>query len=206
MKTFDIYFKVNDKEYIKIECPHQEEDLFRYDEVTISFCDSNGHQYTLYTDDFIIEALRCFQVLLERVINNRSALDTSIESGITSRDIGYLWNEDLQAKDYLVTAINSDGVKYWIGLNHLLWSSLRNLTTWLYNSQNKIFIEITPVYQWHFNNPKKDHIFVTYDEFMKNYRPCVIREISKEIAQEWLAKVNQLLKIVEANDQKYLIG
>jgi hypothetical protein len=196
-----VYFRLNGQEYIEIKLPKKKEGLFRFDEVIITFNDFSGHRYTIYGSDFIIGALLRFEGRLSKVLNCSLELDSSIDPRSLSQDIGYLWNEDLQGKHYLVTEIGSNGTKRWIGLRYLVWSTPGStdptLSTWLYNWKGKIYLEITPNYRY-----RKGKKHISYSEFIKNYRPLIMREIGREIAQEWLSKIDELLKIIEANDRK----
>ena len=56
--------------------------------------------------------------------------------------------------------------------------------TWLYNQNNKIYLEITPGYMWHFSDQINKEDFIPYDEWIKNYKPLVIIEIDKVIARQ----------------------
>lgn len=186
--TKDIIFKINNDSFFKIEQSGQFDELFRYDEVIILFY-YKENKYVVFNNDFLIWALRCL-LELEFAIDNKLELDKSMKL-----DIGYLWNEILHNNDL------SD----WPGEKYLLWSSKKGLsTTWLYNKNGKIYLEISPTYKWHSLKPKKnDKDYITYKEFIKNYKPIAIIEIDKEVAKKWLIQTNELLKIIEQNDKLY---
>ena len=74
---------------------------------------------------------------------------------------------------------------------------------WLYNHNNKIIMEISPSYPWHYLDPKDDEQFETFEQFMTNYKPIAIHEISKETAQEWLKQAQDYLDIVEPQFEQW---
>ena len=115
-----------------------------------------------------------------------------------------MWNEYTHKRDSTQWA-NSDQAA-WVGERYLVWSTSckYNISTWLYIKNEKIILEITPDYPWTFVDPKSGENYITYDEFIKNYKPYVIREISREIAQQWLDKTAELIHIIEVNDVLYL--
>jgi hypothetical protein len=39
---------------------------------------------------------------------------------------------------------------------------------------------------------------------MKNYKPCIITTIDREVAQQWLDRAEELIRIVESNDSQYM--
>lgn len=195
-----IKFKINDKEYIEVVLQCKLQDIYRFEEIEIIFNDKNK-KYTLFEKDFIIEALSGFYDLLNKVLKNQLQMHNSIK-----QDIGYLWNEYLQNNNNhnSVKKINKEGRKYWVGEDYLLWSSLFDISTWLYNKNNLIYLEIAPVYKWHHSDPKEGEEFVAYDEWIKDYKPIAIIEIKKEIAEEWFKKTEEILEIIEEFDRKYL--
>jgi len=205
MKRYSTCFKLNSLDFIEIKAPHKQEDLFRYDEVDIVFQKKDGQKFVIYSSDFIIEALRRFESKLTKATNNCLELHPSIIPGSSSKDIGLLWNEDLHSKEYLPQEVNEKGKSYWVGKKYLLFSCNKSrITSWVYNTEGKIFLELTPQYQWHFDEPEKGEKFITYENFVENYKPLIINEITKEAAQNLLMWIQELRQIVEKNDSKYL--
>lgn len=128
----NIIFKINDECYLRIDQSGEFDEWFRYDEVTITFFNKEN-QLIVFSNDFLIYAIRMLKGSLEEILDQNILLDKSIKL-----DIGYLWNEILHNNDL------SD----WPGEKYLLWSSNKgSSTTWLYNKNGKIYLEITPTYQ-----------------------------------------------------------
>lgn len=101
-----------------------------------------------------------------------------------------------QCDDILYT--NNNGKEAYVE-SYLLWNVPQAYSTWLYAKDNKIFLEITPSYPWTFVKPTKKEKFYTFDEFVKNYKPYAIFEISKKTAREWQQKAQKNVDIIEAS-------
>ncbi len=196
-----IDFCLDEQEGLSLKTSHSEA-LIRFSQVEIIFYDNLGNDYKLYSDN-IFRALIKFEDLLRAVLSYKFVLNSSINPTSRSQDIGYLWNETLRDKDYIIKKIGEDGIPYWAGEKYILWLVNKpRLTTWLYNWDNKIIFEVTP--NWNYDEPKKNKNYMTYEKFLKNYKPCLFKEIPKETAETWLKQVQELLAVIKINDRKYL--
>ena len=89
---------------------------------------------------------------------------------------------------------------HWVGYRSLLWS--HEVATWLYNDENgSIILEITPIFPGDFYDEDK----TSYNQWIQNYKPYLLRKLSKEVAQQWLDQADCLLKKIEENIKKNLI-
>jgi hypothetical protein len=171
-----------------------------FEDVLIYF--NNDKKYLLNTD-CLHYSLYSLWDMLSVALKNKFSLSESI-----SCDLGYLWNEYLQNNidnvNYEYKVIENQ--KIWIGQEHLLWETAGSikpkLNTWIYNDkQGNIIFEITPSYYWKFIDSLADEQdYITYEEFIKNYKPLLIEKISKETAKEWIKKIDELMKIIESNE------
>lgn len=178
---------ISSDERVEIERFSYNKDLNRYDEVSIFFR-SMEREYILYANDFLGEAIETFQRLLSKAFNGELELDNSI----IEKGIGFISNEKFQNKPGLKMIKGKEG-HYWIGDKYLIWDSM-NYQTWIYNLNNEITFEITPTYQWHFEDfISSNNEYLSYDEFKKNYKTCVVRKISKNMVKNWLDKCNNIL-------------
>lgn len=198
MKNNTIIFENNNASYLAFFVPCKKSDVYRYDTIEVAFY-LRSKKYIVYTNDYIVEALVTLNNLLKRAIADKLQLHESI-----NKDIGFLWNEVLQDKGEMFPAYQLGGIEHWVGEKYLLWSVPGKYSTWLYQRGSEIFLEITPVYPWHFSEPKPTDQYYSYEEFIKNYKPLAVVEISKETAQRWLQQIEALLKIIEQNDAKAL--
>jgi len=142
--------------------------------------------------------LQSFVRALQKAIAHKLQLHNLI-----TQDIGYLWNEWCQEKLDKAYEKNSE----WIGWKNMVWNSdgggTQALNTWLYNdSKGKIIFEITPDYNWHDPDAQMNVPFIPYEEFIKNYKPYIIREVPLDIAKIWLAKAKAIIKIINSPDEE----
>ena len=50
--------------------------------------------------------------------------------------------------------------------------------------------------------PEERNSYKSYDEWIQNYSPYLIKKISKKTAQVWLKKTKKILKHIEKNVKK----
>ena len=91
-------------------------------------------------NDFLRNGLAVFQETLGDAIADRFKLHSSI-----AKDIGYMWNEELNETSGLVYKDSG----FWVGCDHLVWTNrgyeYLKTATWLYNNEKgEIILEITP--------------------------------------------------------------
>lgn len=192
-----ITFEIDKNQKIEIVSENPQKLLFRYEKVQIYYHNLSSKVKLKILDKYIIEVLDKFEIMLKLILNKHLELDKSM-----TENIGFLWNEYLQEKTnhiFIEEKSESKECESWIGTNYILWS-IWGLETWIYSKKNTIYLEITPVYKWHFDEPEKNEKFIPYDEFIKNYEPIAVIKISKETAKKWLAKTEKLLKYIKLND------
>lgn len=201
MQPSKIILKLNNLEYFEIKLPDFEL-VFSTDDLEIFF---HGDNIKLQlSNDWASDAITKLQILLKKALANKLQRNKKY---IT--DLGYLWNEELH-KTVDPKRKPSKKNTIWIGLNYHLWATntiAQDVTdTWLYNNSNgDIILDITPNYKWHFGDldsePEDDPNFITYDEFIKNYRPYLSRIVPTEIAQQWLQQANELWNFLKENER-----
>lgn len=193
-----VILRIDDQACLELKLKEMIKKLIYCDDCLIYFKDTNN-KIVLY-HDFIRPGLSVFVEVLEDLISNRLALHESIV-----RDVGYMWNQLLHAepadRDPKIFC-EEDG--FWVAEVNLVWSAsgddYPSVETWLYNNdEGEIILEITPVYKWHFDDPEPGENYITYEEFMLNYKPILFRTIPKDVAQEWVDQAQNLLNIIEQN-------
>ncbi|MBC1805819.1 hypothetical protein HCJ40_02135 [Listeria sp. FSL L7-0993] len=182
-----LVFPINNYDRIELQIPSKETDIYRYDEIKIVL---NCHlgSYTLYSDDFIIEAIRTLQNLLEKALNN----ELEVPDSLSELEIGKLSNDNYQ--DILIY----EG-KHWGGEKYNVWNT-NGFETWLYNKMEEIYIQVTPLYKWHFNEPENMNNFSSYSQFVRDYEIIYKAEIETDIAIQWLNKCKEIIRIISRND------
>ena len=196
-----VFFNINEetKQYLLLInlCPEQNH-LYRFDVSNIIFVDDENREIYQVYNDAIIYGVESLYHLLKKALNNELNLHD-----FTETSIGLSRNQYFQKKNEAME-INKKDKCEWAGGSLLLWEVPSKLETWLYNKNNKIFIEITPVYPWHFSDPREHEHFIPYNEWIKNYKPLMVAEIEKEFASDWLIKTEKIIQEIEKSDAKYL--
>jgi hypothetical protein len=196
-----IVFRVSEDRSFTIHVSDPIEDIFRYDEVEIQYKGPEG-KIRVFNNDFLICALWALDGL-EDLLAGKLKLHPSIK-----QDIGCVWNEYLHSiedESGFEFEPDGDGRPRWVGQKFLAWGASRSTSTWIYEQDNRFFIEIAPTYKWHFSDPtpEEQDEYVSHETFIKNYKPLAIIELDKYTAQEWLDQAKSLLKLVKSNDKKY---
>lgn len=202
MKNYDLIFQLNDNEKIAIKLVEPIQEIHCCYEAQIIFIDRSGSQY-LINEDSVRESMYSLSGLLNKALKNQ----LKINALLSLRDIGYFFNEYRQSKPDTIYEIDDSGQEGdWIGSKYLLWG--KEVTAWIYNNdQGEIIFEITPDFPgqptYRFNDEplslEEQENYKKYEEWIKNYKPLLIRVISREIAQQWLDQANEILTAIEDN-------
>jgi hypothetical protein len=150
----------------------------------------------------------CMESFVEK-LSNAVAGNLYLHPSIKN-NLGYLWNEEFQQKSGLFYIPTEDGTSsYWVGLNYFLWGTQGDAnpyaSTWLYNDEHgNIVLEVTEMYRWSMKeyDEKEGISFVSYEEFMKDYKPILTKIIPQKITQQWLKQAGELYQIFYDNEQK----
>lgn len=190
LQNLVIEFILNSQKKISITVPDLPEkinyyrkptnELHKFDVVTVLFI-TDGHRIQLIEEslDFIVGSL--YSVLI-KAINNKSKLSVGLQVG----NIGIVLNNNLNK------ITNIDLSQFWI------FSSQEGIQTLIYNTDDKIYLEIAQTYPWFFRDPELGEDFITFEQFMKNYKPYVIEVIPKDIAIGWKKQCEYLLKNIDS--------
>ena len=100
---------------------------------------------------------------------------------------------------------------YWVGFNYDLFSSFGDgitpVTTWLYNDKdNNIILEVTKDYRWHFmqlEDTPEESEFITYEDFMKDYKPLIHYMIPHDVAIQWLEQLMKVYRMFFSTEENY---
>jgi len=188
MYKHEIIFTLNENEHFTIQAQDPIEKLHCcYKAPIVFFAENKSYLLTKFDMQRELEILR---TLLRDALNNKLKLNDSIKG-----DIGYFYNQDARED---LGSIYKKLKKHW------LWSTSTEIRTWLYNdNEDNIIFEITPAYPWLYydpeEHPEKKKGFIPYDEWIKTYKPYVIRTIPKNIAEQWLKQTQYILKHINAN-------
>lgn len=198
MQNNEIIFIISEQERIKIILPCVLDNIWRYDFVEALYVKDGVCELVIYSNDEFVELLRILSVALTRALAGNCVLDELVKE-----DVGLMWNIYL---DSFKRVGSYETIQDCMAQKNLLWETLDN-ASWFYERNGKFFFEVTPVYKWHSRYPEKEEKkdYVPFEQFIKNYKPYVITELSVEIVREWLRQTEHLLEAIESNDAKYLV-
>lgn len=156
------------------------EKIHKFDEGTVSFVDKD---FNIELKKEILNEIVCpFYALLKKALHNELQLPDITKIG----HAGYALNSMLHNKQ-------DDSIPlYW------LWAGSEHRSTLLYNANNTIYLEIVPLYPWLYRDKKPSDNYISFDEFMKTYKPYVVETIPIDIAKQWLKQCEELLKNIDS--------
>ncbi len=192
-----ITFKINDTQSLIIKNLCADGDhLYRYDPVEIIFKNGNS-EYIINQHDHLMPITEDLYYYLQSAIKNKLRLSKSIKG-----NLGYLRNQDSDQSSIIISEKHKNPQKKKLPI-YIMWGGNR-FETWLYNQNNKIYLEIISLYEWNYRDPEEGEIFTSFDEWIKNYKPLAIIEIDKATAQQWFDQAGKLMQEIEKADGKYL--
>jgi hypothetical protein len=159
--------------------------LHKFDEIMISLQDNNI-SLKLYKNT-LDGALLSLHGQLKRSRTKLIDLPSTIEVG----QMVYALNEsDKENPDDEYKNVNFSN--FWV------WSSNKGPQTFMYTSNGDLYLEIGQIYPWLYSDPEpNDPHYISYENFIKNYKPILVHEISPETVDQWLEQCNALLKEIE---------
>lgn len=198
-----IAFSINEKEKIVLSIDDSLNETSCCYDGLISLIQQG--KVTLLSDDDVLDNMRVFAVLLERVLINSLLLDSSLD------DVGYVYNQYcdfLWSKESSMTIDdffyeNGDKDKDWVGMRYYLWAG-GNSVTWLYNNQDgEIILNVSSFYPFIHAGTNEEPNYIPYQEWIKGYKPYFTTVISKDLATQWLQQANEIIQQIEANIQRF---
>lgn len=113
---------------------------------------------------------------IQDLIENKKILDQNI-----TPDLGFEWNQFYQG---FIKDTDIFKKYHFASNNHKQIRPYYN--SWFYNDKDgNIIFEITPFYPFHYETKKSHPNFITYKQFMKDYKPSLKITIPKERLIEW---------------------
>jgi len=195
-----VELEISKTQAIKIYLPCQKEDVGSFDIISVKYF-REQMEYDLYVNDFAAEAIISLKNMLEEALNFK----LQIQNKYLDKGIGYYhniyYNKLWTTNDSSLTDPGED---------FILWSTPTHIgiETFIYNVQNKIYIEICPIYKWNGScsedeDENKDE-YVPFEVFLSNYKPIDIIVIDKSVAEKWFKLCCEMIEVFEANDKRYL--
>ncbi|UWV46608.1 MULTISPECIES: hypothetical protein [Acetivibrio] len=195
-----IKLEITRTKFIKIYLPCEKKNIKPFDIISIKYL-KDQIEYDLYVDDFATEAIQILKNLLKKALN----FDLQIQRKYIDKGIGYYYN--IYANE-LWTTDDENVIQSLVdpSQNFSLWSTPTHIgiETFMYNIDDKIYIEISPIYKWNCDYPENESEYETFDNFLNNYKPIDIVSIDRSVAERWLDFCCDMIKIFKENDKKYL--
>ena len=156
----------------------------KFDDVTVFFEDNAGK--IVVFKDILQEAI----ITLYNGLENQFELRTDIEVG----HLGEYYNIWANSLDDMLEEDEEEEIPV---LNYWIWST-RDFQTWIYRKNEKVFIEISPSYRWHYVEPTEDEKIISFEEFQEYYCAYII-ELSSE-------QINDMIESLEMMKTKLKIS
>ena len=202
LEIIKLYFSQNNKDQYLLICAESKdlETLTLTDFVEIHYHGGVTYRMSKNTLGYMLN----FELLemLNDVIHNNLVLDESITKSLGYYQAQIYENSRCKHLKYIT---GEDGDLYWVGGKHNLFdfAYAYQQETWLYNDkEGKIWFELSPVYPWFFADSEEGETVIPFRQWLKNFKPYVVRKISKETAKQWVKQLQDLLKVIEENDKR----
>jgi hypothetical protein len=180
-------FMISDTQYLTINPEDIDKDACEVcAKIDIDYIDEEKNLCIKFENEALSDF--CYKITksghIQKLIHGKMPIDSSIAG-----DLGFEWNQYFEGiiKD-------TEVIKYHFSSNcHKQIRPYYN--SWLYNDKDgNVIFEITPFYPWH--RKKKSHPdFITYKQFMKDYKPILKTLIPKENLKQWFTQARELEKI-----------
>lgn len=196
--THEIIFSFDNDEKVVIQLHMPLNEVDCCTEFSVVFIQKS--KQLVLSRDFLHYNINMLDTLLKKVLKQELMLHSTI-----TKDIGYLFNQESAIicgeklkEPTFVHYIKRNNELYWPGNDYHLWAN--GYVAWLYNNfEGDIIFEITPFYPYMYSEPEEESNYISYEEWIKTYKPYFIREIPIKTAQEWLKQTESILQIIDSN-------
>lgn len=197
--------QISNYEILFILNPQEQIVLALYDPLQEIHCCYRGRiffvqeseSFTIF-NDHIRHGMQRLRILLTAALQNELLLDPSINN-----NLGYLYAQysfncfDKNKAEQL--GLIFDDQNNWVGRKYLLWA-YNQVALWMYNDdKGSIILEFTPWYTGERYNEEYVSDYTEYEVFLAGYNPLFKRQLSPELAQQWLNQANNILQQIDDN-------
>ncbi len=156
-------------------------ELHQFDEATVFYDDRESS--VILAKDAIQEILIVLSECIDRVLKGQLKIPKLLEN-----KIGKLYNIDN----------NSEKFTFQYDSSRML--CVNYVSTWIYNAEdNKICIEISPLYPWTYRDPKEGENYISFDEFISSYRPIAVIRVERNSLIKLKQKCDSVIKKLGIN-------
>jgi hypothetical protein len=202
MNLSKIIFQISATESLCIKSSKDPKDLDYCYMAPVIYKDRN--KKIVLRQDSIYNSMDILSYSLKKALNNKSSLHISI------KDVGFLYNQyraqiwGIKVKEAMSLVYEKhEKTSEWVGTAFYLWSK-NNVASWMYNDKaGSIIFELTPLYPYIYCDPRKDPHYIPYQEWIKSYKPYLIRELSHETARKWLSQAEYIVNQIQMNMERW---
>ncbi len=162
-------------------------ELHIFDEVEVRYM--NKGTPIVLAKDIIQHVVTSFCVALEKAMKKELTLDDSLYVG----DLSCLFSKKIY------TSTNESEKKDDIFPQYWVWSSPDNTQTWLYNVDNKIYLEISKTYPWLFSEPEENEHYISFDKYINNYQSIACIQLQETRIRSWIDQCQDILQKMKMN-------
>ncbi|WP_334077027.1 hypothetical protein [Paenibacillus sanfengchensis] len=191
-----IRLEISKSQEILLYLPCEKQDVVFLTDVSLKYWRDGKMICDLFVHDFFIEAVKQLYNLLTKALNN----ELQLKSDFVEKGIGFYHNIYMHE---LWTTDNSDRSDP--AEEFLLWSSHTEVSneTFIYNIEDKIYLEISPFYKWDSDYPDDETEYQTFEEYVLQYQMIDLIHIEQDTAKQWQKILHELLKITQTNESLY---
>ncbi len=161
----------------------------KFDDLTVEYHDTELSFKCLLVDDTTNEVITVLHSFLTRALRGDLELPDNVDF---SRGAGFCWNEwahNLPEQGDYEPDYSED---FWV------WST-KDTSTWLYRIRDEVFLEISPLYRWHFEEPQQGNE-LSYADFKSGFKEIVRVAISREILLKWKLQCETLFSLLTQSE------
>lgn len=153
--------------------------------------------------------LEAFIGVLKKAVDCKLQLHESIKQNLGFMSNEYYHNSPYEKPEFIMVSTSDDSCQYWVGSNYEIWAvssgSNQYVSTWMYNDdEGNIVFEVTKFYKWSLREKEPEDLdFITYEEFMKDYKPLIHRVIPRDVAIEWLEQAMKIHRGFFSTEEDY---
>ncbi|MEI4803853.1 hypothetical protein WAZ07_21995 [Bacillus sp. FJAT-51639] len=179
---------------IQIHLPCEIKNVKSFDNVSIKYI-KGSIEYDLFVNDFISEAIKTLNYFLNKALH----FELKIKGEYKEKGIGYyhnIYSHELWTNDDLDIIDPAEDFLVWSTPSHI------GIETYMYNFQDKIYIEVSPVYKWNSDYPDDEKEYETFEKFINQYQVIDVINVNRDILLQWQKICLEILEIAALNDRK----
>ena len=153
------------------------------DTTIVTYC---GINYNLILKkDELQEILLPFYTVIKKNISSSASLLSNLSPGQLGYTLNRFYNEDITYDTHNL-------------YNSIIWCGNHTMTA-LYQYNNTTYLEIAPIYPWHFKEPHNDdQEFISFSHFIHIYEPYLVKSIPQETIITWHKQCRAILEQIGA--------